>query len=112
MTPDVMERYRDRFRSLHTSGCFLMPNAWDVGSARLLASMGFYAVATTSSGHAASLGRPDQHVTRDDLLAHIEALTDANDLPLNVDAERCFADDRAGVAETVDLIAQAGAAGC
>ena len=112
MTPDAVERYRDRFRSLHTRGCFLMPNAWDVGSARLLASMGFHAVATTSSGHAASLGRPDQHVTRDELLAHIEALTAAIDLPLSVDAERCFADDRAGVAETVDLIAQAGAAGC
>ncbi len=89
-----------------------MPNAWDLGSARLLASMGFAALATTSSGHAASLGRPDQHVTRDELLAHVEAVVGAIDLPLNVDAERCFGDEPADVAETVDLIADAGAAGC
>jgi 2-methylisocitrate lyase-like PEP mutase family enzyme len=103
---------RDRFRELHASGLFIMPNAWDVGSARLLASMGFTALATTSSGHAASLGRPDQHVTLDELLAHVEALAAATDLPLSVDAERCFADDPAGIAETVERIAQAGAAGC
>jgi 2-methylisocitrate lyase-like PEP mutase family enzyme len=103
---------RDRFRALHESGLFVMPNPWDIGSARLLASMGFPALATTSLGHAASLGKPDQAVTRDELLAHVEALAAAVDLPLNVDAERCFADDPAGVAETVTLIAGAGAAGC
>jgi 2-methylisocitrate lyase-like PEP mutase family enzyme len=89
-----------------------MPNPWDIGSARLLESMGFAALATTSLGHAASLGKPDQAVTRDELLAHVAALTGAISLPLNVDAERCFADDPAGVAETVSLIAEAGAAGC
>ena len=89
-----------------------MPNPWDIGSARLLASMGFQALATTSLGHAASLGKPDQAVTRDELLEHVAALTAAVSLPLNVDAERCFADDPAGVAETVTLIAEAGAAGC
>jgi 2-methylisocitrate lyase-like PEP mutase family enzyme len=89
-----------------------MPNAWDVGSARLLAALGFPALATTSSGHAASLGRRDQQVTLDELLAHVEALAVATDLPLSVDAERCFADDPAGVAETVERIAAAGAAGC
>jgi 2-methylisocitrate lyase-like PEP mutase family enzyme len=103
---------RERFRALHESGLFVMPNPWDIGSARLLASMGVPALATTSLGHAASLGKPDQSVTRDELLAHVEVLSAAVDLPLNVDAERCFADDPAGVAETVVLIAEAGAAGC
>lgn len=110
-TPDWQER-RDRFRALHERGTFVMPNPWDIGSARVLASMGFPALATTSLGHAASLGKPDQAVTRDELLAHVETLAAAVDLPLNVDAERCFADDPAGVAETVTLIAEAGAAGC
>jgi 2-methylisocitrate lyase-like PEP mutase family enzyme len=103
---------RERFRDLHRAGLFVMPNPWDIGSARLLASMGFEALATTSTGHAASLGRSDQHVTRDELLAHVAALSAAVDLPLNVDAERGFAEDPAGVAETVALIAEAGAAGC
>ena len=89
-----------------------MPNAWDIGSARLLASLGFEAIATTSSGHAASLGRADQEVTRDELLSHVEAVVNAVDLPVSVDAERCFADEPAGVARTVELIAAAGAAGC
>ena len=100
------------FRDMHLRGVFVMPNAWDVGSARLLASMGFPAIATTSSGHAAALGRTDQHVTRDELLVHVEALAAAVEIPVSVDAERCFADDPAGVAETVRLVAEAGAAGC
>ena len=100
---------RGRFRALHRDGIFVMPNPWDVGSARLLASMGFAALATTSSGHAASIGKTDQSVTRDELLAHVERSARAVDVPINVDAERCFADDPAGVAETVELIARAGA---
>ncbi len=108
----TVDDLRQRFRALHGDGLFLMPNPWDVGSARLLVSLGFEALATTSAGHAAALGRPDQNVTRDELLAHVEALVAAVDVPLNVDAERCFADAPAGVAETVELIAQAGAAGC
>ena len=103
---------RERFRAMHRDGLFVMPNAWDIGSARLLASIGFQAIATTSSGHAASLGRADQEVSRAELLAHVEALVGAVDLPVSVDAERCFADDPSGVAETVELIAAAGAAGC
>lgn len=103
---------RRRFRGLHERGTFLMPNAWDIGSARLLEHLGFPALATTSLGHAASLGKSDQGVTRDELLAHVEVLATAVDLPLSVDAERCFADDPSGVAETVTLIAEAGAAGC
>ncbi len=89
-----------------------MPNPWDIGSGRILASLGFPALATTSLGHAASLGKLDQTVTRDELVSHVAALSAAIDLPLNVDAERCFADDLAGVAETVTLLADAGAAGC
>jgi 2-methylisocitrate lyase-like PEP mutase family enzyme len=103
---------RDTFRALHEKGFFVMPNPWDIGSAKLLASLGFKALATTSSGHAASLGRTDQHVTRDELLAHVAAITNAVDVPINVDAERCFADTLDGVAETVGLLAEAGSAGC
>ncbi len=88
-----------------------MPNPWDVGSARLLASAGFEALATTSAGLAWALGKHDQQVTRDELTAHVTALTEATDLPLNVDSERCYPDDPGGIAETVALLADAGAAG-
>jgi 2-methylisocitrate lyase-like PEP mutase family enzyme len=108
MTGDV----REQFRELHASGLFVMPNPWDVGSARLLAALGFPALATTSSGHAATLGRLDQHVARDELLTHAGTLAAAVEVPLNVDAERCFAEDPDGVADTVRLIALTGAAGC
>jgi len=108
----VAER-RARFRDLHArDGIFVMPNPWDVGSARLLGSAGFEALATTSAGFAWSLGRLDQHVTRDELVAHVAELTAATDLPLNVDSEHCFPDDPGGVAETVAQLAAAGAAGC
>ena len=88
-----------------------MPNPWDIGSARILADLGFPALATTSHGHAASIGKRDQQVTRDELVAHAAALAAAVDVPLNLDAERCFADTPAGVAETVGLLAETGAAG-
>lgn len=91
---------------------FVLPNAWDVGSARLLEGLGFEALATTSSGHAWSLGKTDQRVTRDELLDHVATLAAAVEVPLSVDSERCFADDPAGVAETVRLLADAGASGC
>ena len=100
------------FRALHHSGTFVMPNAWDIGSARILAGLGFPALATTSSGHAASLGKRDQQVTLDELLVHAEQLARAVDVPLSIDAERCFADTPAGVAETVSMLAETGAAGC
>jgi 2-methylisocitrate lyase-like PEP mutase family enzyme len=103
---------RERFRQLHDSGFFVMPNPWDAGSARLLAMLGFHALATTSSGHAATLGRLDMHVRRDEVLAHAAALAVAVDVPVSVDAERCFAETPDGVAETVELIAHTGAAGC
>ncbi|MGH8927405.1 MAG: isocitrate lyase/PEP mutase family protein [Acidimicrobiia bacterium] len=103
---------RSRFHSLHHDGLFLMPNPWDVGSARLLESMGFPALATTSSGHAATLGRVDYRVTRDELLTHAREIAAAVALPINVDSERCFADDPEGVAETIHLLAETGVAGC
>ena len=111
MPPEGLAR-RHRFRALHERGLFVMPNAWDAGSARLLASVGFPAIATTSSGHAAALGRADQTVTLDELARHVEELVAAVAVPISVDAERCFADDPSGVAATVERIAEVGAAGC
>ncbi|MGZ8782967.1 MAG: isocitrate lyase/PEP mutase family protein [Gaiellaceae bacterium] len=103
---------RARFRALHAAdSLFVMPNPWDVGSARLLAACGFEALATTSAGFAWSLGRHDQTVTRDELVAHVAELAAATELPLNVDSERCYPDDPGGIAETVTLLAAAGAAG-
>ena len=89
-----------------------MPNPWDVGSAKLLASLGFEALATTSAGLAWSLGKLDMQVTRDELVPHVAQLAAATPLPLNVDSERCFPDEPGGVAETVRMLADAGAAGC
>ena len=89
-----------------------MPNPWDVGSARLLAALGFEALATTSQGFAWSIGKRDQTVTRDELVEHVAAVAAATPLPLNVDSERLYPDDPGGVAETVRLLADAGAAGC
>jgi 2-methylisocitrate lyase-like PEP mutase family enzyme len=104
---------RKRFRELHErEEIFVMPNPWDVGSAKLLESLGFPALATTSAGFAWSLGKLDQRVTRDELVSHVRALSAATSLPLNVDSERCYPDDPGGVAETVRLLADAGAAGC
>ena len=104
---------RARFRELHArERLFVMPNPWDVGSARLLEACGFDALATTSAGFAWALGKLDQTVTRDELVAHVATLSEATSLPLNVDSERCYPDAPGGVAETVRLLAEAGAAGC
>ncbi|MBU2665424.1 isocitrate lyase/phosphoenolpyruvate mutase family protein [Actinoplanes bogorensis] len=102
-----MDEMRARFRSLHDAGMFLMPNPWDAGSARILEELGFPALATTSSGLAAALGKADQQVTLDELAAHVRALTTVIAVPLNVDAERCYDD----IAETVEALAAAGASG-
>jgi 2-methylisocitrate lyase-like PEP mutase family enzyme len=103
----------DHFRALHEGPQpLLMPNPWDAGSAKLLASLGFAALATTSSGFAATLGRLDGMVTRDEALAHAAALVAATDLPVSADLENAFADDPAGVAETVRRAIGAGLAGC
>ena len=102
---------RARFCELHAgTDLFLMPNPWDVGSARLLAACGFEALATTSAGFAWALGKHDQQVSRDELVAHVAALAAATPLPLNVDSERCYPDDPGGVTGTVELLAEAGAA--
>lgn len=111
-TTTLQER-RARFFDLHArDSVFVMPNPWDAGSAKLLAGAGFEALATTSAGFAWTLGKDDQQVTRDELVEHTRSLTAATELPLNVDSERCYADDLAGVAETVGLLRDAGAAGC
>jgi 2-methylisocitrate lyase-like PEP mutase family enzyme len=103
----------EHFLSLHRRPSpLLMPNAWDVGSARLLAALGFEALATTSSGFAATLGRLDGTVTRDEALGHARVMTAAAGVPVSADLENGFADEPAGVAETVRLAAATGLAGC
>jgi 2-methylisocitrate lyase-like PEP mutase family enzyme len=102
-----------RFLSLHRAGGpLLLPNPWDAGSAKLLASLGFEALATTSSGFAATLGRLDGSVTRDEALAHSAIIVGATELPVSADLENGFADDPEGVAQTVRLAIDAGLAGC
>jgi 2-methylisocitrate lyase-like PEP mutase family enzyme len=101
------------FLDLHRPGSpLLLPNPWDQGSARVLAALGFQALATTSSGFAATLGRLDGSVSRDEALAHAAAVVAATELPVSADLESCFADDAAGVARTVALAVEAGLAGC
>jgi 2-methylisocitrate lyase-like PEP mutase family enzyme len=102
-----------RFLGLHAGPApLLIPNPWDAGSARVLASLGFQALATTSSGFAATLGQLDGSITRDQALSHAAAIVAATDLPVSADLENCFADDPAGVAETVALAVATGLAGC
>src|SRR3954452_12086370 len=101
------------FLALHRKGDpLLQPNAFDLGSARMLASLGFAALATTSSGFAATLGRRDGSVSRDEAVAHCRAMAAAVQIPVAADTENCFADDPEGVAETVRLVAGTGIAGC
>jgi 2-methylisocitrate lyase-like PEP mutase family enzyme len=100
------------FRSLHErDGAFVIPNPWDMGSARLFEALGFEALATTSAGFAHSLGRIDGQVSREEKLAHCRALCDATSLPISADLEKCFADDPAEAAQTIALAAKAGLAG-
>jgi 2-methylisocitrate lyase-like PEP mutase family enzyme len=111
VTPD--SDLAGRFLALHRPGQpLLLPNPWDIGSARLLASMNFAALATTSSGYAATLGRQDGSVTRDEAIAHAAAIAAATPLPVTADLEKGFADDPGGVAETVTAAIAAGLAGC
>jgi len=103
----------ERFLALHQGPApLVMPNPWDEGSAKILASVGFDALATTSGGFAATLGRPDGSVSREEAVSHAAAVTAAVDVPVSADFEKCFADDPAGVAETVELGIGAGLAGC
>lgn len=99
------------FRRLHQSGCFVMPNPWDVGSARLLARLGFPALATTSSGFAWSLGRPDNHASLQETLIHIRTIADAVDVPVNADFEAGFAIAPDDVAANVAAATETGVAG-
>src|SRR5688572_2433350 len=100
-----------RFRALHESGCFVMPNPWDVGSARWLRGEGFPALATTSAGFAFTQGRADQDVPRDMMLAHIAEMVAAlPDVPVTADFENGYADDPAGVGENVAACVATGVA--
>jgi 2-methylisocitrate lyase-like PEP mutase family enzyme len=102
---------RAKFRKLHEGGCFVLPNPWDVGSARMLEHLGFVALASTSAGFAWSIGRPDYGLPRGKILAHLAELTQAVTLPVNADFEAGFADDPEGVAESVSLAIATGVAG-
>jgi len=99
------------FHALHRVGCFVMPNPWDPGSARMLAGMGFPALATTSAGMAWALGRRDNDVSRDQVLPHLRALAAAVDVPVNADFEGGFAVEPGGVAANVALAVTTGIAG-
>jgi 2-methylisocitrate lyase-like PEP mutase family enzyme len=106
----VPERCR-AFRNLHESGCFVIPNPWDRGSARLLARLGFPALATTSSGFACSRGRSDGHVSLEDTLAHLRAIAESVDVPVNADFEGGFAVAPDEVGANVTLATRTGIAG-
>ena len=101
------------FRELHQRDhAFIIPNPWDVGTARLLQSLGFEALATTSGGYAFSMGKQDGAIDRDTMLDHAAALAATTDLPVSADLENAYADNPTGVAETIRLAAQVGLAGC
>ena len=106
----IAERLR-RFRELHQTGCFAIPNPWDIGSARYLQHLGFKALATTSAGFAFSRGLPDNSIPREMMLEHIREIVAATDLPVNADFENGYADDPTGVAENVRLCVETGVAG-
>jgi len=103
----------ETFRGLHhRDHAFIIPNPWDVGTARLLETLGFEALATTSAGFAFSIGTPDGAVGREQMLVHAAQIAAATDLPVSADLENCYADDPQGAADTVRLAAKAGLAGC
>jgi len=103
----------ETFRTLHDRDhAFIIPNPWDVGTARLLETLGFEALATTSAGFAFSIGTPDGAVGREQMLVHAAQIAAATDLPVSADLENCYADDPQGAADTVRLAAKAGLAGC
>ena len=108
--PSIADKRRT-FHQLHASGCFAIPNPWDVGSALYLQSLGFKALASTSAGLAWSIGRPDNAITRDAVLRHLHELVAATDVPVNADFENGFAADVTGVGESVRLAVEAGVAG-
>jgi 2-methylisocitrate lyase-like PEP mutase family enzyme len=105
------EKARNFLDRHHAEQPLLIPNPWDAGSARLLESLGFEALATTSAGFANTLGRRDGQVTRDEAIAHSATMSSATALPVSADLENCFADDPAGVARTIELAIGSGLAG-
>ncbi|MFT0549048.1 isocitrate lyase/PEP mutase family protein [Allopusillimonas ginsengisoli] len=107
----TVQQKRAAFKALHTKGCFLLPNPWDIGSALYLQSLGFQALASTSSGFAWSQGRPDGEVPLAGVLAHLHALVEATDLPVNADFEDGHAVDAEGVARNVRMAVDTGVAG-
>ena len=107
----TIEDKRRKFRQLHGSGCFAIPNPWDIGTAKYLEHLGFKAIATTSAGFAFSRGLADGSVKRDDMLAHLRELVEATDIPVNADFENGYADDPNWVAENARLCAETGVAG-
>jgi 2-methylisocitrate lyase-like PEP mutase family enzyme len=108
--PTTAEK-RATFRKLHDAGCFVLPNPWDIGSARYLQGLGFKALASTSAGFAFTLGLPDGAVSRDVMLAHFRDIVTATDVPVNADFENGYADEPEGVAESVRLCIDTGVAG-
>src|SRR5271156_4188987 len=110
LRPAIADK-RQTFRILHEAGCFVIPNPWNVGTARYLQSLGFKALATTSAGDAHAQGYPDGAQSRDDVLAHFRQMATATDVPLNADFENGFADDPDGVAENVTRCIATGVAG-
>ncbi len=109
----AFDERRAAFRELHQRGCFVLPNPWDIGTARYLQHLGFRALATTSAGFAFSNGKPDGSwaVTRDEMLSHIAQITAATDLPVNADFESGYAHNSEGVALNVALCVNTGVAG-
>ena len=101
------------FRTLHErESAFIIPNPWDAGTARLLAHLGFEALATTSAGYAFSVGQRDNTIDRQEMMAHVATIASATDLPVSADLENGFGDTPEIVAETITLAAAAGLAGC
>ena len=107
----TVQQKRADFKALHARGCFVLPNPWDIGSAKMLQGLGFKALATTSSGFAWSQGHADGAMPRDAVIAHLRILAAATDLPLNADFESGYAKDAAGVAESVRMAINTGVAG-
>jgi 2-methylisocitrate lyase-like PEP mutase family enzyme len=110
--PATQTEKANRFRALHASGTFVIPNPFDAGSARVLAGLGFEALATSSGGFAGTMGRRDGQVTRDEALAHARAVAGAVDVPVSADLENCFAHAPAEAAATIPLAAKTGLVGC
>src|SRR5713226_8289537 len=106
-----IEEKRKEFRRLHETGCFAIPNPWDIGTAKYLQHLGFKAIATTSAGFAFSRGLADGSVKRDDMIAHIRELVEATDVPVNADFENGYADEPNAVAESVRVCVATGVAG-